>query len=123
MTDDPAAQLRATLRADLRAAMKAREKEAVSALRTALAAIDNAEAVEVAPTAAEDGSAHVAGARAGVGATEAERCTLSLAEVRTLLRQQVDERDTEAARWEVDRPDAAARLRGEADALRAYLAT
>jgi uncharacterized protein YqeY len=121
MTDDPAAQLRAALRTDLRTAMKARQKEAVSALRTALAALDDAEAVEGGDDTAGDGSVHVAGARAGVGATEAQRRTLSLEEVRAILRQQIAERDAEAARREVDRPDAAARLRGEAATLRPYL--
>jgi uncharacterized protein len=39
--------LRARLKADLPKAMKARQSNAVTALRTVLAAIDNAEAVEV----------------------------------------------------------------------------
>ena len=38
--------LRTQLKADLRHAMKARQKEAVTALRVLLAAIDNAEAVQ-----------------------------------------------------------------------------
>jgi uncharacterized protein YqeY len=107
------------MRADLVAAMKARQPETVAALRTAIAALDNAAAVEVLETAPEDGSAHVAGARAGVGATEAQRRALPFDEVRTLLRQQVDERVTEAERWKSHgRDDAAGRLRRKAAALR-----
>ncbi|RBY85407.1 hypothetical protein [Blastococcus sp. TF02A-26] len=119
---DAAGELRARLRAGLVAAMKARQPETVSALRTAIAAIDNAEAVEVPEGAPVAGSEHVAGARVGVGAAEAQRRTLSLDEVRALLAQQVDERVTEAERWEGHgRDDAAGRLRREADALREYL--
>src|SRR5690348_12624376 len=44
MTD--ADGLRASLRADLISAMKARDADTVTALRTAIAAIENAEAVE-----------------------------------------------------------------------------
>ena len=115
--------LRARLRADLRTAMKARQEEVVSALRTAIAAIDNAEAVAVPDDGvAEEGSAHVAGARLGVGAAEAERRVLPLDEVRAILRAQVDDRVTEAERWAGNgRDDAAERLRREADALRGYL--
>ena len=42
--------LRTQLKADLRHAMKARQKEAVTALRILLAAIDNAEAVPTDPS-------------------------------------------------------------------------
>ena len=43
-------ELRQQLRVDLREALKAREKEAVTALRILLAAIDNAEAVPTDPS-------------------------------------------------------------------------
>ncbi|WP_372517920.1 hypothetical protein [Solirubrobacter phytolaccae] len=102
--------------------MKARDKETTSALRTALAAIDNAEAV-VAPDHVEaPSSEHVAGARAGVGSTEAERRALSLDDVHTLLQAQIDERAQEADRYDaLGQADAAVRLRREADALRGYV--
>ena len=115
-------ELRSALRADLVAAMKARRPEVVSALRTAIAALDNAEAVAVPDTPAESVSEHVAGVSIGVGSTETERRALSVEEVRTLLRSQIEERVTEAERYEsLGRSDAAQRLRIEADALRKYL--
>lgn len=115
-------QLRDRMRADLLAARKARDADAVTALRTALAELDNAEAV--APSAIDDpGSEHVAGATAGVGSSEAERRELALPQVRALLRSQVEERTTEAARYDdLGRPDDAERLRREAAALGPYLA-
>lgn len=118
----PAQELRALLRADLVTAMKARRREAVSALRTALAAIDNAEAVTApADTGALDGE-HVAGASPGVGSTEAPRRTLTAHELHGLLHAQVAERRTEAGRYtDHGRHDAAERLRAEADVLAAYL--
>jgi uncharacterized protein len=120
-TDDAQA-LRATLRADLVTAMKLRRPEAVAALRTAIAAIDNAEAVDVPDGAAGVASEHVAGARTGVGSTEVQRRVLSVGEVRALLRAQVEERRTEADRLDAyERPDPARRLRLEADVLGRYL--
>lgn len=113
--------LRSALRADLLTAMKARRSEVVSALRTALAAVDNAEAVAVPNAPMESASEHVAGAGIGVGSTETERRTLSIDEVRSLLRVQVQERVTEAELYDsYGRSEAAERLRREADALRKY---
>ncbi|MEO3851054.1 hypothetical protein ABGB09_26115 [Streptomyces sp. B8F3] len=121
-TTEDAQALRSLMRADLRAAMKERRREVVSALRTALAAIDNAEAVEAPDTPADQGSEHVAGARAGVGAAEAARRVLSADDVRALLRTQITERRTEAGGYETaGQGEAASRLRREADALAAYL--
>lgn len=113
--------LRSALRADLLTAMKARRSEVVSALRTALAAVDNAEAVAVPNAPMESASEHVAGAGIGVGSTETERRTLSIDEVRSLLRVQVQERVTEAELYDsYGRSEAAERLRREADAMRKY---
>lgn len=113
--------LRAMLRDDLVVAMKARRPEVVSALRTALAAWDNAEAVTVPEVREEGGSEHVAGTRIGIGAAEVERRVLPVEEVRALLRRQVEERVVEAERYESHgRNDAAERLRREAEALRKY---
>ncbi|CAL9363713.1 hypothetical protein SUDANB121_00728 [Nocardiopsis dassonvillei] len=119
----PARELRALLRADLVAAMRARRPEAVSALRTALAAIENAEAVGVPADTGAAAAEHVAGARRGVGSTEAARRVLSAEEVQGLLRTQVTERRAEAERYTAHgRGDAAERLRAEAEVLTAYLA-
>jgi uncharacterized protein len=95
---DEVQALRGRLRADLLAAMKARRPEAVAALRIAIAAIDNAEAVEAPERAPGGASEHVAGAATGIGATEADRRVLSLDDVREILRAQVEERRTEADR-------------------------
>lgn len=118
--------LRAALRRGLTAALKARDSDAVTALRTAMAAIDNAEAVPV-PAAGRAGtpasSAHVAGARAGLGSTEATRRRLTAGELRDILRGQVAENSREADRYDaLGQAQAARRLRGQARVLAAYLA-
>ncbi|MDT0331841.1 GatB/YqeY domain-containing protein [Nocardiopsis lambiniae] len=115
--------LRSMMRTDLVAAMKAREPETVSALRTAIAAIENAEAI-TAPAHTDGGasSEHVAGTRVGVGSTEVERRTLSAEEVRSLLRAQITDRVAEADRYDAHgRHEAADRLRREADTLGKYV--
>jgi uncharacterized protein YqeY len=114
-------ELRAAMREDLTAAIKARESDHVSALRTAIAAIDNAEAVEATQVSETATSEHFAGAHVGLGVTEADRRHLGINEIRDILRAQITERDAEADRYEVlGKADAAARLRREAAALRQY---
>ncbi|WP_116950669.1 GatB/YqeY domain-containing protein [Jiangella endophytica] len=121
MTAD-AQTLRARLRADLAAAMKERRREAVTALRTALAAVDDAEAVDPAAQPPPATSEHVAGAHAGLGAAEVRRRELTADDVRAILRTQVAERRAEAGRYDAHgRHDAADRLRREADVLGSYL--
>lgn len=112
--------LRATMRADLSVAMKARNSRAISALRTAIAAIDNAESVD--STATAPASAHIAGAAIGLGAAEAPRRSLSPAQVHAILRAQIDDRSAEADRYEtLGQIEAAEGLRGEAQIIAAYL--
>ncbi len=114
--------MRSRLRRDLISAVKARDVVAVSALRAAIAAIDNAEAVDAAgsePSPA--GSEHIAGASAGVGSAEVPRRRLSHEDELRLMRAQVDERTRAAHEYEqLGHADAAARLRGEAETLRVY---
>ena len=94
MTPDP---LVAALRSALPDALRARDTEAASALRTALSAVANAEAV---PGDASDASAatdaeasqHVAGAALGVGAAEVARHELTPDEVRSIVVAEVAER-------------------------------
>jgi uncharacterized protein len=117
--DHPGGDVRAALRQALTAAMRARDSVAASALRSALGAIGNAEAVP-APEApgSHGGSVHIAGAAAGLGAGEAERRGLSEAEARAILRAEIEERLAAAADYErAGRGDRAARLRLEAQAL------
>ena len=98
---------------------------AVAALRSALAAIENAEAVTPPPAGspAEATHAQLAGTVVGVGAAEAERRALSEAEVEEIAQAEVDERRAAADAYErAGRPEMARRLRAEADVLGGYLA-
>ena len=112
-------QIRQRLQLALREALKARDTIATSALRSALAAIDNAGAVPPAPApAAGDGGPHVAGAVAGLGAAEAERRSLTAAEVEEIVRTEVAERQAAARDYDrVGHAEQADRLRREADVL------
>ncbi|MBX5440201.1 MAG: hypothetical protein IRZ32_01595 [Solirubrobacteraceae bacterium] len=117
--------LRARLRAALLAARRARDPVAAGALRTALAAIENAEAVAPPPRRADDGSggSRIAGTAGPLGAGEAPRAELSEDEARAIVVAEVEERRAAAAGYEA-RGEAgrAARLRSEADVLAGQLA-
>ena len=113
--------MRTDLRRDLTAALKARDRVAVSALRSALAAIENAEAVP-APQPAAGGDDRVAGSSLGVGSAESDRRVLTAADLHAIVRNEVTERVTAADGYaQHGRDDAAERLRAEADVLRRYL--
>ena len=130
MTPEPAPDqalsahtLRAALRQGLTAALKARDTEALAALRTAIAAIDNAEAVPAADMQAPLTSADIAGASSGVGSTEAIRQSLSVGQLRDIVSEQIAECAREADRYDaLGQPDAAHRLRHRARILAAHLA-
>lgn len=98
--------------------MKARDLGAVAALRSALAAIDNAEAIDVgdAKAGAMENSA------VGLGAAEALRRELTELEVEAIVRREIDERRIAATEYDrlgaTDRRD---RLTAEADTLTALL--
>jgi uncharacterized protein len=80
------------LRADLTSAMRERDRAAVTALRTALAAIANAEAPP-ADTASAPSGAGTGGASAGL--VDHPRLELSVDDVERILRHEVaDRRDT-----------------------------
>jgi uncharacterized protein len=115
--------MRDRLRHDLTAAMKARDAIAISALRSAIAAIDNAEAVDVRADGARPAtSEHIAGATEGAGSAEAPRRVLTQAEVEAVIRAQVDERVRTAEEYEaLGRGEMAERLRGEARVLLGYV--
>jgi uncharacterized protein len=135
----PGDDLPARLRRALTAALHARDMTAVAALRSALGAIGNAEAVPVPPAArgtdpaargtdpaaastraVRRGSPHVAGTVAGPGAAEAERRCLSPAQVAAIVAAEIDERREAAAQYErAGHADRAARLAAEAQALAA----
>jgi uncharacterized protein len=96
----PAEIWRALLRRSLMTARKQRDTVRVSALRSMLGAIDNAEAVDVAQLA---------------GVTEVARRELSEEQIRELMRTEIDERMTAANDYvEHGRAEQAAALRAEA---------
>lgn len=111
--------VRATLQRALAEAMRARDLVAASALRSALGAIGNAEAVAAPQTpASRASSVHIAGAVAGLGAGEAERRRLGDGEAREILDAEIAERLAAAADYErAGHGDRAGRLRREADVL------
>ncbi len=128
MVDDthPATMLRDAMRADLMTAMKARSAETVAALRAALAAIDNAEAVDV----PDQGGAHIpaeqnsmiAGATTGLASSEVPRRALTSADVQVVLGDLMAEYIAEADRYgALNRPEAAEQLRRQAAALSKYV--
>lgn len=117
--------MRARMRADLTTALKARDRVAIAALRSALSALENAEAVVVGDAGPiVDGTEHVVGTVVGVGAAEAARRELTAADVHAVLRDEVAQRVTAADEYRtLDQPDAAERLRAEAAVLSHYLET
>jgi uncharacterized protein YqeY len=118
----PSDDIRTRLRLALGVALKARDAGAVSALRSAMGAISNAEAVAPAARPAGPGSAHFAGTVAGLGAGEAQRHLLTEAGAAAIVRQEAAEREAAASEYERGgRAAEAARLREGARALMAAL--
>jgi uncharacterized protein YqeY len=121
-TPDDAGALLASLRQALADALRARDLMAATALRSALGAIGNAEAVPAPAAAPGTSSPHVAGAMAGLGAAEAQRRALTAAQVRAVVQAEIDERLSAAASYELaGHADRAARLRREAGVLIAVM--
>jgi uncharacterized protein YqeY len=121
--DSPADAVRRRLRDALKTAMRTRDATAVAALRSALAAVDNAEAADPshAPAPGTEEAAF-AGTVAGVGAGDVARRVLSEADVADLIGAEVAERDRTAETYRrAGRDEAADRLRAEADVLRPFL--
>jgi uncharacterized protein YqeY len=105
-------------------ALKARDIVAVSALRSALGAIDNATAVPDGPVPVTRAtSPHFAGAAAGLGAADTERRRLSDQEASEIVQAEAAERQAAARDYDrAGRPERAARLKREADILASALA-
>ncbi|KLI06152.1 glutamyl-tRNA amidotransferase [Mycolicibacterium conceptionense] len=91
----PAELWREKLRRSLLSARKSRDTVGVSAIRSALSAIDNAETPQADQTDTRIGGT-IAGAVPGVGSTETARRVLTDAEIRGLIQSEVDERLTAA---------------------------
>ena len=112
------------LRADLTAAIRSRETDAARVLRSTLAAVANAEARPVTTDGRPslDVAGGIAGATAGLAATEAPRRTLTADEVAGIIATERD--DCLEAAADVDRHGAAERaasLRTQAAVLDRYL--
>jgi hypothetical protein len=109
--------LRGRLRRALSLAMKEHDRSAVSAFRSALGAIDNAEAVD-SPDTSGPGDGPVAGARSGLGVSDVPRRDLSEHEMVEIVRKEIAERASAADMYDRGgHGDRAARLRAEASAL------
>ncbi|MRH90942.1 hypothetical protein GFY24_26470 [Nocardia sp. SYP-A9097] len=111
--------LRDRLRAALPVAMKARDRSATAALRSALGAIDNAEAVD----ASDVRAGAIESAAVGLGTAERARRILTEADIESIVQSEVDDRRTAATEYDAlsGGADRAASLRTEADALAAHL--
>ena len=111
MSEQPALLWRRTLRDALLAARKDRDSTRVSALRSVLSAIDNAETPEGARVDAPS-SGTIAGGVVGLGAAEVARRELSDAQIRELVHAEIDERLTATRDFTAGgRPERAATLR------------
>jgi uncharacterized protein YqeY len=112
--------LRDRLRAALPTAMKARDRVTVAALRGALSAIDNAEAVDHTPAAGT--SLAIESLPVGAGAAEVARRLLTDADVERIVRAEVADREAAARDYDrAGRPERADQLRAEAAVLSAHL--
>lgn len=104
--------LRESLKADLKMAMKARQPHIVSMLRTVLAAIDNAEAVDV-----DTSFVPLTGITRDV-----PRKLLSEADMEAILRAEMDDLQSAMVHYEAGgRADEAEILRKKLNALLPYL--
>jgi uncharacterized protein YqeY len=111
--------MQARARSALTEAMRTGDRPTVSALRTLLAALANAEAVSTLDADAATTSEHVAGAHAGLGAAEAERRVLTAADERAVLVTEIAERE-QALAAVPDGPHAD-QIRTELRILRGYV--
>jgi uncharacterized protein len=114
--------LRIRMRSALLVAMKARDAPAMSALRSALAAIDNAGAVDLSHAPQPEGGGPVHGATIRLGAGDVARRHLSELRIAEIVRGEVAERRSAAA--ECDRlgaHDLVARLHAEIAVLCQHL--
>ena len=113
--------LRLRLGEALKVAINARDGVAVAALRSAMSAVDNAEAVD--RSQAPPPTKALGDVRLGVGAGEVARRELSEQDAVEILLSEVKEREAAASQYErLGRSEHASRLRAEAAALVAFLA-
>ena len=114
--------LREQLRSALPGAIKSRDTVAVAALRSALAAIENAEAVDAAQTPPPVEHPDIAGGVSGLGAGEVSRRRLTQTEMEQIVRAEVADRQAAERDYRhAGQGEHAERLRGEAEVLLSYL--
>jgi uncharacterized protein YqeY len=112
--------LRQRLQAALPAAIRNRDAAAVAALRSALAAIENAAAVALSSTA--DGRTEFGLPAVGLGVTEVARRPQDDAEVERIVQAEIADRQTAADEYErLGRHERADLLRAQAQALVTHL--
>jgi uncharacterized protein len=113
--------LRQRLRESLKAALSARDSITLAALRSALGALDNAEAVDQSHSPPRTGGI-VGDVRLGVGAAEVARRELSTQDAIEVVRAEVRERAAAAVEYaRLGRAEQASRLTAEAAALQSIL--
>ncbi|WP_378732517.1 hypothetical protein [Nocardia brasiliensis] len=111
-TDRP--PLRERMRAALSVAMKSRDRQAITALRSTLGAIDNAEAVDV----GEQRAGAVETSAVGLGVAEVARRELTESDIEQIVRAEIAERRTTADEYDsLGRSAPAEDLRSQAKAL------
>jgi|SRR5215472_7750805 len=113
--------VRSRLRLWLASALKERDPVATAALRSVLAAIDNAEAVDLPPAARPMGGP-IAAAVVGLGRGDVPRRQLTAADVAQIVQAEIEERENAALQYDAaGRADRAVRLRAEAAVIRQHL--
>lgn len=111
-TDRP--PLRERMRAALSVAMKSRDRQAITALRSTLGAIDNAEAVDV----GEQRAGAVETSAVGLGVAEVARRELTEDDIEQIVRAEIADRSTTADEYDrLGRAAQAEDLRVQAKAL------
>ena len=119
-TYDDSAPLRVRLRDALGVAMKQRDRVAVAALRSALGAIENAEAVERGESA--DRGLGIEQIPVGAGAAEVPRRVLTELDVLGIVRAEIADREAAALGYEqAGRSSRAEHLRDEIRVLSRHL--
>lgn len=119
-----ASALHDRLQLALRDAIKAHDAIAISALRSAISAIGNAEAVDQASAPRAGAAEHFAGGVTGLAAAEVRRRQIGPAELDGIVRTEIAERQLAAGEYErLGQADRAARLRHEASVLLSALST
>jgi hypothetical protein len=114
--------LRSQLRRHLCVAVRDRDRIAVAALRDAIAALDNAEAIPTDADMPARSGEYVAGAAVGLGAAEAERRILDAGEQRAIVRAVIEMRLAAASTYDEHGQSArAGDLRSGAEILIAIL--